>query len=1056
MRRCITMFTGALLVVAGTLSVAFAAAVRNGDTDTRWAQPGRVVLKLVDHPGALPSAQKTGASKVDQILARHDVELIRPVAPAPAVTAKAGTTDLSRVFIAHYRDGADPYRVAAELSALPSIEYAEPVYFYKLNVVPNDDDWPSQTLYLGSRMQFPAAWDNVKGEDGDVVVAIIDGGTWWMHVDIEPNLWNNADEIDNNGIDDDNNGFVDDVRGWNFGNNSNDPQGLASTPGSGRHGTHTAGIVCAVANNDTIIAGASWNAKLMPLCAGVEGFDGAIGFGYEAIIYAASNGADIINTSWGGSGNPSLFEVEVIQFAYEQGSVLVAAAGNGPVSADTHYPSAYDHVFSVTNVSFTDVKAFTANFGVTVDVSAQGQSIWSTYPNDSAASLSGTSMSSPHAAAVCALVKTQHPEYTPDQVMAQVRLTSDNIDNLNSVQWRGLLGRGRVNAFRAVTESTPALHVSNIDFDDADGDKTLEPGEAVTINLTITNLLAPASGLTFSLSETSQYFTITSGAQTLPSLGTMESGVISFAGQVSLTAPEQTPVDATLDISATSPVFNDIARLRFVIQPVFVNHLANNIATTVTSVGRYGFAVALGGNGSDGIGFSYKGGPKVLFEGAMMIGASSSSVVDAARNARADGLDDDFATRTDGTPHFISSNPIADEQSVAVFGSSSRDPLYLTVRQDVYGFTDPENDDYLLFRYEITNQSTLAITNMHVGWYNDWDIGGVGETPPFLDDLTGYDATIGVGYSYDGAGDANGAYFGNVVVSSPGTTDFTGILNDEDILGNPWGVYDGFTKSEKWQSISMGIQRPAVGPEDVSYSIGTGPIDLNPGESVVVAMAYVAGDDLPDLQINSQRAKDKWTTIAQRTPVAILDLQAVQEQGDVVLSWRTGREANDVLGYRVLRGVNGGTMLPVGVDVQLNAERAYTFRDETPEPGSYQYRIAEVTGDGTVLLHGGVQVDVVAAAPAVAFIAPNRPNPFNPSTTLSYGLAESGPVRLRVYDGRGRLVRTLQNIPFQRAGFYSATWDGLDDSGQSVASGIYMARLELAGHVLTRRMTLLK
>jgi flagellar hook assembly protein FlgD len=90
------------------------------------------------------------------------------------------------------------------------------------------------------------------------------------------------------------------------------------------------------------------------------------------------------------------------------------------------------------------------------------------------------------------------------------------------------------------------------------------------------------------------------------------------------------------------------------------------------------------------------------------------------------------------------------------------------------------------------------------------------------------------------------------------------------------------------------------------------------------------------------------------------------------------------------------------------------------------------------------------------FLAPNAPNPFNPSTTLENGLSSPGPVRMVIYDGRGRRVRTLVSENWVTAGAYRAIWNGTDDSGATVASGVYFARLELGGRTLQRRMTLLK
>jgi hypothetical protein len=91
-----------------------------------------------------------------------------------------------------------------------------------------------------------------------------------------------------------------------------------------------------------------------------------------------------------------------------------------------------------------------------------------------------------------------------------------------------------------------------------------------------------------------------------------------------------------------------------------------------------------------------------------------------------------------------------------------------------------------------------------------------------------------------------------------------------------------------------------------------------------------------------------------------------------------------------------------------------------------------------------------------AFLDPAAPNPFNPNTTLAYGVAEPGPLELVVFDSRGRRVRTLARSPRVAPGFYREVWDGLDDAGRSVSSGVYHARLVVNGRVFAKRLTLLK
>jgi hypothetical protein len=103
-----------------------------------------------------------------------------------------------------------------------------------------------------------------------------------------------------------------------------------------------------------------------------------------------------------------------------------------------------------------------------------------------------------------------------------------------------------------------------------------------------------------------------------------------------------------------------------------------------------------------------------------------------------------------------------------------------------------------------------------------------------------------------------------------------------------------------------------------------------------------------------------------------------------------------------------------------------------------------------------VDVEVTAFAPGRNYLASGTPNPFNPSTTLRYGVAAAGPLRMAIYDARGRTVRTLVQSAYTAAGTYSVTWNGLDDNGRAVPSGSYHVRLQVADQVFTRRLTLLK
>ena len=1062
MRPSVSSYLGLLLIGACLLGArpAAAAATRNQATPgpgQRFAQPGIVVLKLAEDPGQLPGVGKTGVGALDQLLAAHAVASIEPISPRSRGARKPGGTDISRIFLVRYGDGADPEQVAGELGRTAGVEYAEPLWAYPLDAVPNDPNYVTQEINL-EKMQFAAAWDFKKGQDGPVIVGLVDGGTWWRHQDLVANIWTNPGEIDGNLVDDDGNGYVDDIHGWNFGNSTNDPTGLPSTVASGRHGTHTAGIVCAVTNNGTQVAGASWNAKLMPINAALASRDGIIGWGYPGILYAADNGADIISLSWGGRGSPSLFERDIIDYVHGLGVAVVAAAGNdGGNYADDHFPSAYPHVLSVANVDFSDQKAALSNFGLTVDVTAQGEDILSTYPFNATAALSGTSMSAPHAAAACALVKTKWPGYTPDQVMERVRVTSDNIDALN-IQYFGLLGFGRVNAYRALTKSTPALRITDLTLTETDGDGVIEPNETVSATVTVTNFLARATGINFTLTETSIHATVANGTQSVAAIDSMQSAVLGpFRINILSTAPVQTTITMTLGMSANGGTYLDKDRFPFVVSPVFVNHTINNVNTTVTSLGRLGFALVLGGSGSDGIGFTFKDGANILFEGAMMAGVSETRVSDSARGGRStDPPEDDFQTLPSGSPKPTPA-AIADEQSLAFFSDSrATSPLGIQLRQDAYEFATAPDDDYIILRYRIRNGGGAALSDFRVGWFFDWDIGGSGDGSPDANDRAAYDASRGLGYAYDVNGSADGVHVGVMVLTPPGTTSYRAIWNDQTLVSPPeWGLFDGFTKTEKWQCLHDGFGYTEAGPEDISQAIATGPFTIQPGDSVTVAFAFLAGDNLADLQANADAAKAKWQLFGPITPISILDLSAERAGDDVLVRWRTSVEQN-VAAFRVHRATDAGALVALAPDVPPNSAHTYSFRDPSPTPGRYEYRIGEVAPDGSVVLHGGATIEFAPASPARSFLGPNVPNPFNPTTTLRYGLDAAGPVRLAVYDGRGRLVRMLARSAWSRPGFYTATWDGLDESGRAAASGVYHARLVLADRTLHWRLTLIK
>lgn len=276
------------------------------------------------------------------------------------------------------------------------------------------------------------------GGDKGIVVAVIDTGVDYNHVDLKANMWKNTGEIQGNGIDDDGNGIIDDYYGANF-----TAGGYYTAKGSGMddhgHGTHVAGIVAA-SNNKAGVVGIAYNVQLMALKAGDAS-------GYflnnnvaNAILYAYNNGADVINMSFGGTASTIAVQ-DALATAYAR-CILVASAGNNGapnegILAVPNYPAAFSYVLGVMSAGGTGKNVVESGFtnydymsynSVEYEVYAPGEQILSTLPGDRYGRLSGTSMAAPVVAAQAALLRSYYTDrsmYPTKFIYGQIVGTAD-------------------------------------------------------------------------------------------------------------------------------------------------------------------------------------------------------------------------------------------------------------------------------------------------------------------------------------------------------------------------------------------------------------------------------------------------------------------------------------------------------------------------------------------------------------------------------------------------------------------------------------------------------
>lgn len=349
----------------------------------------------------------------------------------------------------------DAVRTISDSSA--GIE-AYPNYLYYPSTLPNDPKLaipsgtpsPATYQYASHLINLPSAWAFSTG-NSSVVVAVIDSGADVTHEDLVSNLWVNPGETSGNHIDDDHNGFVDDVHGWSFyDNNANLKDFFHTSEGTGDHGTHVSGIISGVGNNAKGIAGNAFGCRLMILKA-IDSSTGSFTDStlIQAIHYAMSKGAKVINMSLGGGGYNSATNA-IIQDAQNAGILVVVAAGNDAESLDIHpiYPAGYSGVIAVsacnTDGSFDSRYS---NYGSVISVMAPGTAVLSTTPTSTYGVKTGTSMATPMVSGVLALMRSYAPSYTASQI--KTAFFNSLVDIAPSGR-DATTGYGRLDAYRAL------------------------------------------------------------------------------------------------------------------------------------------------------------------------------------------------------------------------------------------------------------------------------------------------------------------------------------------------------------------------------------------------------------------------------------------------------------------------------------------------------------------------------------------------------------------------------------------------------------------------------
>lgn len=505
--RSITLVLLVLFTVVGA-----SGAVRAATLDYPVARPGEAlappfyrgdVITLRLAPRAAASARAAAARNTvsgarDDMRAQLGVPSVDALASAlgaigfePEFAGESPATegdDLTAFHVVYLPPHVSLADALDRFRALPEVLSADPIAVLPVSAAPPNDSLFAQQKWMyawnapRADDRILEAWDVQRG-DTSIVVGILDTGLLAWHPDLggtgadHGNLFVNwAEAAGVAGVDDDANGFVDDVSGWDFVDSltvptgedgrgkDNDPSDVAG------HGTAVSGIVGAIVNNTSGVAGMVPNVRLLPVrCAYATGARPGAGVDMlaasRAIAYATRMGASVLNCSWESLDQNGLGAA--VNNAVRAGVVFVNASGNRVSSAS--YLGQREDVIAVAGVDTSDVIWSPSTRGTWVDLCAQAVGVTSTFVQgtgpdslgyrqpDYRAGLAGTSFAAPQVTGAVALMQAQRraegrDPLTPIGAALRLRETADDHHALNPLYLPNTIGTGRLNVARALTD----------------------------------------------------------------------------------------------------------------------------------------------------------------------------------------------------------------------------------------------------------------------------------------------------------------------------------------------------------------------------------------------------------------------------------------------------------------------------------------------------------------------------------------------------------------------------------------------------------------------------
>ena len=813
--------------IAMTITGALLATCLQAQTATY--RPDIVVVK---YSNAKASANRT--AEFESLCHAKALRVNRMFAAQKTDNASA---ELSRIYLIEYKGNESPMVIARKLSQIEGVEYAEPYWIPEPMGTPNDPSLGSQ--YFMTITKTLEAQDITQG-DTNIVIGIVDTGVDVYHEDLADNIKLNYDDPIN-GIDDDNDGYIDNFRGWDLGENDNNPISSAN-----HHGSNVAGMACATTNNGIGVASVGYKTKFLPIKASNE--DGTLTACYEGVVYAADHGCQIINCSWGSPARSLLCD-DVIKYAQSRGCLIVAAAGNTGTDVK-YYPASCDGVFSVCASNANDAKWGSSSYNHRVDIAAPGENVYTTTFGNKYQMSNGTSFAAPLVSGAAALVWAVKPKLTAVQVAELLRVTADNIDTVPAnARFVGKMGSGRVNVLRALTDSTsPSIRITKCQFTAADNN--FVSGQTIEIKISVCNYLEKAENVTVTLESDDNSITVLNGSWQTASITTMQSvDCPAFTATIADNLANNYIMPLQFRFEADG--YSATQTVELTVNPTFTDAEWGQMQTTIADngkIGIYDYDAQLGR------GFTYQRTENLVSDGALIFAFDSTKIASAFQ------ADNQFTSVT-GRPTTQVADGVTHIKSTIKPTTISG----IEILQD-FVFDSQNLPTAMICNYAIACTRNDGSPNAAIGLYFDWDV---------VNSLTNrieYDATRRLAYIYN-TGDI-GLYGGICLISKAKAVPYAFEISEK---GGSINIQDDFTDDQKW--IAMNQSRPQSTSTDIDLALmlSCNKLNIKANNTTRVTFAVLAAENLYELQRAADKAielyGEKPSTVVGDDTTAIADAQ---------------------------------------------------------------------------------------------------------------------------------------------------------------------------------------